>query len=119
MNYVTIQLSLTVTSSNGKPIQIHKRLPIALGRNLDGTPMISLFDDPGTQGVGVLAVEIDLPGTCAFEFPSRSLMTGITVLSPDGKPRTYENAVSPQPKSTECMQLELLQAEYKSGNSGS
>lgn len=111
MKTVTIQLVLTLTSPNAMPIQIRKRVSIALGRNLDGTPMTSLFDDPGTQHEGVLEVDLSLPPTASFEFPTLPLRGGISRLAPDGKLFCQEISSQPMPMSRAYRQLTLLAEE--------
>jgi len=113
-----IRLVLTIESCNGIPIQIERLVPIQLGRNLDGSAIVHPLAAPGTANEGVLEVDLVLPSTCAFEFPSPPLEVSISRFSPNGTLATSESAVQPQPKSRAYTQLELLEAKYTSGMTG-
>lgn len=117
MTVAMIRLVLTIESCNGMPIQIERLVPIQLGRNLDGSPIASLSAVPGTANEGVLEVDLVLPSTAVFEFPSPPLQVSISRLAPNGILATSETAVQPQPKSPAYTQLKLLEAKYTSRNS--
>ena len=117
MNCVMIRLVLTIESCNGMPIRIERLVPIQLGRNLDGSPIPSLSAVPEITNEGVLEVDLVLPPTAAFEFPSRPLQVSISRLAPNGTLATSETCLQPQPKSAAYSQLELLEAKYTSKSS--
>lgn len=117
MSCVMIRLVLTIESCNGMPIQIERLVPIQLGRNLDGSPIPSLSAAPGIVNEGVLEVDLVLPPTAAFEFPSPPLQVSISRLAPNGTLATSETALRPQPMSPAYKQLTLLGVKYKSENS--
>jgi len=117
MTTVTIQLVLTLTSPHTLPVQIHKTVAISLGRNLDGTPMVFPFADPGTHNVGVLEVDLDLAEISLLESPQPSISVAIARLAPDGTLAVDEIHRQFSTSSVAYNQLMLLAEEYKSGNS--
>jgi len=80
--------------------------------------MISLFDVPGTQHEGVMEVDLTLEASDAPGLPHSQLSLGITHVAPDGTLKTSETDLELQPMSPAYTQLALLEAKYKSGNSG-
>lgn len=117
MTVAKIRLVLTIETSNAHPIRIERLVPIQLGRNLDGSAIVDLPFGPGTANEGVLEVDLVLPPTAVFEFPSRPLEVSISRLAPNGTLATFETCLQPRPKSHVYTQLELLAAKYKSENS--
>lgn len=119
MKSVMIRLVLTLTSPNAMPIRIDRLVPIAVGRNLDGSTIAHWLNDHETSNEGVLEVDLALPPTASFEFPSPPVTVSIARLAPDGLLKTSGSDVSPQPKTPAYSQLELLGAKYKSKKKGS
>jgi len=114
MNCVTVQLVLTLTSPNHRPRQIHKTLTIQLGRNLDGSAMPPLTLYPGTNNVGVLEVDIELPGIVALAPQSPRVQVSTSHVAPDGTLKTSQTDSLLLPKSQVYSNLELLAVEYTS-----
>lgn len=110
---VTIRLCMTIEIPGHRPIQFYKRVPIALGRNLDGTPMKSLFDDPGTQHEGVVEVDLTLTEADETESLCSQLSLGITHVQPNGVLRTVETVEELHSSSQAYIQLGLLREAYK------
>lgn len=119
MKTVMIRLVLTLTSPNAMPIRIDRLVPIAVGRNLDGSTIAHWLNDRETSNEGVLEVDLSLPPTASFEFPSPPVTVSIARLAPNGTLATSETCALPQPKTPVYSQLELLGAEYKSKKKGS
>lgn len=119
MKTVMIRLVLTLTSPNGMPIQIDRLLPIAVGRNLDGSTIPHWLNDRETSNECVLEVDLDLPSTAAFEFPSQPVKVSLSRLAPDGTLAVSRSDATPQPKSKVYTKLESLGAKYTSRKTNS
>lgn len=76
--------------------------------------MVSLFDDPGTQGEGVAEVDLTLEAVESLAPLCTQLILATTTLSPDGTVKTVETSSIPQPMSPAHRQLKLLEGEYRS-----
>jgi len=113
---VTIQLCMTIEIPGCLPTRIYRRVPIVLGRTLQGTPMLSLFDALGTQHEGVAEVDLTLEAVESLAPLCTQLSLAITHLSPNGVLKTSETYSKLLPSSRAYKQLKLLEAEYMSEN---
>jgi hypothetical protein len=111
---VSIQLVLTIEIPGCHPIRIDRRVPITLGRTLEGKPMHSLFDAPGTQRVGAAEVDLRIEAVESLAPLCTRLSLATSSICADGILRTVEIYATPQPKSPAYTQLELIQAKYRS-----
>jgi hypothetical protein len=107
---------MTLEIDGCHPIQINKRVPIQLGRTLEGKPMVSLFLDPGTQDEGAMEVALHLSAVESLAPLCTQLSVSTTSLAPSGRVIVSETCVQPLPKSRAYTQLELMEAKYKSGS---